>query len=39
MELTGSDPNVKKFVPDHVDLTAKNIRMGDVSPLYYPIDG
>ena len=35
--LRRSGFNVKKFVRNHVDLTAKNIRMGDVSMAsYYP---
>ena len=35
--LRRSGFNVKKFVRNYVDLTAKNIRMGDVSQaLYYP---
>ena len=35
--LRRSGFNVKKFVRNHVDVTANNIRMGDVSmALYYP---
>ena len=35
--LRRSGFNVKKFVRNHVDVTAKNIRMGDVSmATYYP---
>ena len=35
--LRRSGFNVKKFVRNHVDVTQKNIRMGDVSmALYYP---
>ena len=35
--LRRSGFNVKKFVRNHVDVTAKNIRMSDVSmALYYP---
>jgi len=35
--LRRSGFNVKKFVRNHIDVTQKNIRMGDVSmALYYP---